>query len=65
VTQVHMMLLHSLLNVTSRRSYLRLLEVLRVTLHEQSNDQAEQAENGGKDFDGENLDESERVNGVT
>jgi NRPS condensation-like uncharacterized protein len=60
--QVHIMLQHSVLNAISRRSYLRSLKVLRVTLHEQSNDQAEQAENGSKDLDSENLDESERVN---
>jgi NRPS condensation-like uncharacterized protein len=63
--QVHMMLQHSVLNAISCRSYLRSLKVLRVTLHEQSNDQAEQAENGSKDLDSENLDESEQVNAGT
>jgi hypothetical protein len=34
------------------------LEVMRVTLHQQSNDQAEKSEDSSKDLDGENLDES-------
>jgi hypothetical protein len=38
------------------------LEIFRVTLHQQTNDQAEQSKNSSKDLNGENLDESSIVN---
>jgi hypothetical protein len=50
--------------VLSKKGYAILklsLEVLCVTLHEQSNDEAEQSKNSSKNLNGEDLDESKRV----
>lgn len=42
-----------------------LLKVVSITLHEQPDDETEETENGSKDFDGENLDESAEVRTIS